>query len=135
MLLFICIIILIVGIIIYKINSKKYYSNGVEIFSISLTIISIVTLISSIVIIMVTYIDIKGQVSSHQEQYNILNYQVENNMYDNDFEYGKKELMTEVGNWNAWLASKKALQRDFWIGIYIPNIYDDLELIDYSNMA
>lgn len=26
-------------------------------------------------------------------------------------------------------------ERDFWIGVYIPNVYEQFEFIDYSNMS
>lgn len=59
-------------------------------------------------------------------------YQYENDLYDNDNDVGKKELMTEIQDFNASLVWHKRLQRDAWVGIYVPNIYDDLEVIDIS---
>lgn len=59
-------------------------------------------------------------------------YQYENNFYNNDNDVGKKELMTEIQNFNSSLVWHKRLQRDAWVGIYVPNIYDDLEVIDIS---
>ena len=53
----------------------------------------------------------------------------ENNLYDNDNDIGKKELMDEIREWNGDLAYRKAIQRNFWVGIYYPNIYDNLEFI------
>lgn len=87
----------------------------------------------SIIVLLTSYIGIDAQVCATQEKYDVLSYQVENNFYDNDNEYGKKELMAEVSKWNQEMASGKELQRDFWVGVYVPNVYDQFELIDYSN--
>ena len=51
-------------------------------------------------------------------------------MYDNDNEIGKKELMNQIQEWNEDLAWYKANQKDFWIGIFIPNVFDQFEFIN-----
>ena len=53
----------------------------------------------------------------------------ENNLYDNDNDIGKKELMDEIHEWNGNLAYCKKIQRNFWVGIYYPNVYDNFEFI------
>lgn len=32
--------------------------------------------------------------------------------------------------WNTDLAFKKEAQRDFWVGIFYPNIYDEIDFIE-----
>lgn len=64
-----------------------------------------------------------------QQEYISLVYQAENNLYENDNDYGKKELANQIQNWNQTISRNKANQRNFWIGIFVPNIYDELELI------
>ena len=59
----------------------------------------------------------------------MLVYQYDNNFYNNDNEVGKYELVKSIQEWNEDLAYKKRLQRNFWIGIYYPNIYDQFEFI------
>lgn len=70
---------------------------------------------------------IKAQI---QQRYESLTYQLNNNLYDNDNDIGKKELFTEIRNYNESIAYNKEVQDDFWIGIFYPNIYDEFELID-----
>lgn len=62
----------------------------------------------------------------------ILEYQVENDLYDNDNDLGKKELYSEIEDYNSTIVKGKAMQNDFWYGIFYPDIYDHLEPIDYK---
>lgn len=62
----------------------------------------------------------------------ILEYQLENDLYDNDNDIGKKELYSEIEDYNSTVIKGKRMQRDFWYGIFYPNIYDCLEPIDYK---
>lgn len=73
--------------------------------------------------------NISGKKESFQKRYEVLQYQIDHNMYDNDNEYGKKALYDDISSWNVDLAYKKQAQRDFWIGIFYPNIYDDFDYI------
>lgn len=76
-----------------------------------------------------SYIGTDASIAKWETQYESLTYQLENNLYDNDNDIGKKELMDEIREWNEDLAYHKAIQRNFWVGIYYPNIYDNLEFI------
>lgn len=75
------------------------------------------------------YIGTDASIAKWETQYESLTYQLENNLYDNDNDIGKKELMDEIREWNGNLAYHKEIQRNFWVGIYYPNIYDNLEFI------
>lgn len=76
-----------------------------------------------------SYIGTDASIAKWETQYESLTYQLENNLYDNDNDIGKKELMDEIREWNEDLAYCKEIQRNFWIGIYYPNVYDNLEFI------
>lgn len=60
----------------------------------------------------------------------ILEYQLENDLYDNNI--GKRELYSEIEDYNSTIIKGKRMQRDFWYGIFYPDIYDCLEPIDYK---
>lgn len=66
----------------------------------------------------------------YRQRYNLLIYQFENNLYDNDNDFGKKELYDEIRDWNEELAWGKIAQRNIWIGWFYPNIYDEFEFIE-----
>ena len=71
-------------------------------------------------------------IETNKQIYNSLTYQLENNLYDNDNDIGKKELYNQVQEWNTDLAKRKRLQRNFWVGIFYPNIYDNFDFIKYG---
>lgn len=83
----------------------------------------------SLVIIGINHLGTDATIAKCQVQYESLTYQYENNFYDNDNDIGKYELVQQIEKWNTSLAYHKAAQRDFWLGIYYPNIYDDWEFI------
>lgn len=75
-------------------------------------------------------IGLNGKIAKNQQRYNSLVYQLENNLYDNDNDLGKKELYDQIQDWNEDLAEGKALQRDIWVGAFYPNIYDEFDFIE-----
>ena len=86
-------------------------------------------IVISLCIMACNYIGIDAKVAGYQKRYGALTYQYENDFYDNDNDVGKKELVSEIQYWNSDLAYRKTIQRDFWVGIYYPNVYDQFEFI------
>ena len=71
-----------------------------------------------------------GLIALNQQRYESLTYQLENNLYDNDNDLGKKELYDQIQTWNEDLAEGKAMQHDIWVGAFYPNIYDEFDFIE-----
>ena len=82
-----------------------------------------------LVVIIVNNVGVEASIESNKQRYDSLVYQAENNMYDNDNDLGKKELVNQIQEWNEDLASGKALQDDFWVGIFYADIYDEFDFI------
>lgn len=97
---------------------------------VTISAIGIFGIIASFVILAINYIGIDGHIARMNTRYETLIYQYENDIYDNDNDLGKRELMVDIQNWNEDLSSGREDQRDFWIGIYVPNIYDQFEFIE-----
>ena len=125
MLFWIFLVLLIIGVVTLFIVSDDYIPMSASIFAVGLfgVIISVIVLCGS-------YIGIDGDVKKDQVRYDSLTYQYENCFYDNDNDIGKKELMSEIQSWNEDLAWYKTNQRNLWIGIYIPNVYDQFDFIE-----
>ena len=92
--------------------------------------VGVLAAVLSVAIFADCHIGVDGYVSQMNTRYEMLTYQYENDIYDNDNDLGKRELMTDIQDWNEDLANYKAIQDDFWIGIYIPDIYDQFEFIE-----
>ena len=125
MLFLIFLTLLIVGVGMMLTISDDYIPMSAGIFAIGLF-----GVIASVVVLCVNYIGIDGDVERNQVRYDSLMYQHENYLYDNDNDVGKKELMSEIQSWNEDIAWGKTMQRNTWIGIYIPNIYDQFDFIE-----
>ena len=94
-----------------------------------LTTMSGIAIVISIAIMANSYIHADANVAKYQKRYESLTYQYENDFYNNDNDVGKYELVSQIEYWNTDLAYRKTIQRDFWLGIYYPNIYDQFEFI------
>ena len=90
-----------------------------------------IALIVICIILAVNYIGIDGDIAAYEKRYESLVYQYVNDIYDNDNDLGRRELMKDIEKWNYDLARKQTNQDDFWIGIFYPNIYDDFKFIEY----
>ena len=125
MLFLIFLTLLLVGVAMLFIASDDYILMSAGIFA-----IGFLSVIASVVVFCVNYIGIDGNVERNQVRYDSLMYQYENCLYDNDNDVGKKGLMSEIQSWNEDLAWHKTMQRDPWIGIYIPDVYDQFDFIE-----
>ena len=123
MLFWIWLILFIIGFIIALIDGWEDFGAGISAFSLICLIIAGLFLIGC-------HVGVNGRTAKLQARYDSLVYQYENDIYDNDNDLGKREMMEDIQRWNEDLAANQKNQHDFWIGIYIPNIYDQFEFIE-----
>ena len=73
--------------------------------------------------------NLEAKIAKNEQIYDSLVYQLENELYENDNDLGKKELYNQIQEWNKDLAYRQHAQDDFWSGIFYPNIHDQFEYI------
>ena len=83
-----------------------------------------------LVVIIVKNTNVDAYVAENQMRYEMLVYQYANDIYDNDNDLGKRDLMEDIQKWNEDLAYHRKAQDDFWVGIFYPNVYDQFEFIE-----
>lgn len=133
MILWISIFVTVICLVIFIISSNKYDGAWDAIGAISL-VFSIIafalsTVLGGISIIARTGAD--AYLASMQEKRSALVYQLENDIYDNDNDLGKKELYSEITEYNCDVAEGKIKQNNIWVRNLYCNVYDELELIEF----
>ena len=120
----------IIGVCIFKYVVPYYYKySDLKSFCINMAITSGTIFAVLLFVISMVHIVAPRDIAEHQVTYESLSYQMESNMYDNDNDIGKKELLDQVTEYNIDVQKHKALQRNFWVGIFYPNIWDQFETI------
>ena len=116
--------------VIITIAGFVLFTYDLENLGIAISVNGIFGIIASVVVLAINYIGIDGYIARMNTRYESLVYQYENDIYDNDNDLGKRDLMEDIQRWNEDLAANQKNQHDFWIGIYIPDIYDQFEYIE-----
>lgn len=147
MLFLLCLIVLIIGIGLVVVGNKKWfdtrnenkvrkflYQNDDTIENSGWVTVVVSGFIMAIMIIVFVsnYIGINAQVEKTKERYNAITYKVESDACCDEFGLLNKEVIDEIQDWNESITYHKNIQKDFWIGIFIPNVYDQFETIDYT---
>ena len=127
MLFWLFVIIAVVSFVLILISIEKDW-DWEDVFGFSM-VLSIICIVASLCVIASNYTGIDAEIEKYNIRYEMLVYQYDNDFYNNDNEVGKYELVKSIQEWNEDLAYKKRIQRNFWIGIYYPNIYDQFEFI------
>lgn len=114
------------------------YSDFLNILGILCGIFAVLSFIAFVIFgfwALVENVGVEGSVAAMAERYESLKYQAENNIYDNDNDIGKRELVTEIQKWNEDLATGKTLYDNFWVGIFYPKaLYENFEPISMSTI-
>jgi hypothetical protein len=114
-------------------DNTKYDTDWLKIIGLIIVGVTVVAISISGFVMIDSYGDAEAMVAQNHKRYESLVYQLENNLYDNDNDLGKKELYNEIREWNEDLAYYQNIQDSFWLGIYYPNVFDQFEFIELGN--
>lgn len=83
-------------------------------------------------ILAIAFLSAPAERAALEAEYEVLSWEVANDVYTDggDDVVGKKELYNNVREWNKSLAANQMAERNFWYGIFVPNIYGDLKPIE-----
>lgn len=124
-------IILAIAVIGLFVASKTILSNDIVYYvSAFIGAFAGIAAIVMFIVIIIANVGNDGYIAKMNTRYDHLVYQYENELYENDNDVGKRELMADIQSWNEDLANHQVAQDDFWIGIFNPDIYDQFEFIE-----
>lgn len=128
-------LLIVVAIICMVLASRfdEYDYDGVYLFYLIMGVMCTFAITAILIISIVVNVGEDGYLTKKQQEYESLVYQLENNLYDNDNDLGKKQLYDQIQEYNSNIAFGKKMQDNLWIGIMVEDIYDELELIKYNN--
>ena len=119
-------IVVCLGLAVYV--EKRFHDYSVPFLMIAS--VGFIVAIIMLIVIIVKNTNVDAYVAENQMRYEMLVYQYENDIYDNDNDLGKRDLMEDIQEWNEDLAYYRKAQDDFWVGIFHPNVYDQFEFIE-----
>ena len=133
MILWISIIIAIIGFVLFAVSFNKCSCiwDAINVISIVLAILFGASSAILGAIAVSASVGSESYLASMQEKRSSLVYQLENDIYDNDNDLGKKELYSEITEYNCDVAEGKIKQNNIWVYNLYCNVYDELELIEF----
>ena len=133
MVLWISIFVTVICLVIFIISDNKYGGawDAISAISLALSITAFVLSIGLGGVSIVARAGADAYLASMQEKRSALVYQLKNDIYDNDNDLGKKELYSEITEYNCDVAEGKIKQNNIWVYNIYPNVYDELELIEF----
>lgn len=122
------------GALMWYVGDKQYWE-ALNLCGIATTLIATVVFIGMLFIVLIAHTDVEGYLEANRERYDALVYKVESTTCRDEFGFLNKEVIDEVQEWNESVRANKARQKDLWVGIFYPNIYDEFETIDYNQFV
>lgn len=88
------------------------------------------TLVLAIMLVFMAfnYVGNDGDIAQKNEHRDFLVAQYATGVYEGSV-YSQYNLLQQIDSWNCKLKKMQALTHDYWVGIFIPNYWDDLEYI------
>ena len=120
------IILFVVGIILYEVFEFELLGEIV-------TAISGFAILISLFLIIGEYATMDSYLEKTREQFKAITFIIESDACRDGFGLLNKEVIDEIQEWNKDVRFYQNIQDNFWLGIYYPNVFDELETIDYES--
>lgn len=101
-------------------------------FGVVISFIGVVWFLVAGLILLLTQTNVAAYRQVNAEKYKALVYKLESEACRDQFGLLNKEIIDEVQRWNVKVTYYKAMEDNFWVGIYYPDVYGDLGTIDYE---
>ena len=111
--------------VIFAILAKVLFDRNSDVPCLICAVISLLTGVAALIAVIVAVgvnLCAVGARAEKQQIYSSLLYQLGDRLYENDNDVGKKELYSEITDWNAEIARGKEMQHSLWVGIFYPDI-------------
>lgn len=114
-------------------NRFLYYNDeSIRIAGWITSVLSGVVALVMLICIICAHTNVEARLEENREVYNALTYKMESTSCRDEFGFLSKEVIDEVQDWNQDVRYYQSAQDDFWVGIFIPNVYDEFKTIDYE---
>ncbi len=131
MIFWLCVIILVVGIIMTIVASRKDWI-GVGLLCLITSVLDGIAIIIMTICLCITYSTADANIVRNEEIYKAITYKVESEACRDEFGLLSKKVIDEVQEWNKDVLYYQNVQDDFWVGIFYPDVFDRFETIDYT---
>jgi len=125
MLLWIFVILLIGGIIYWKFIDD----NG---FAFAAMVIGVGGLMVCVPIAIGAHALVDGDLLEFQNYRQSIEYKLDSGLYEDEFGVNDKEIINEIRFYNECVINRQRYIGNFWIGIFNPDDFAELEIIDYD---
>lgn len=105
---------------------------GFQVAGVTTVFLSGVAILICVTFLINQFLGVNARIEQKRENYRAIAYKVESGACRDDLGLLNKEVVDEIQEWNEDIVYYQNVQRDFWIGIFYPNVYDDFETIDYE---
>lgn len=132
------IILFVVGIIFatieffYETYFDRWGSETLSTIAVVCIITGLIALVCAIIVLTINYFGYKATRQTNIETYKALTYKAESGACRDQFGLLSKDVLDEIQNWNEEVTHYKAMEDNFWLGIFYPDVYGDLGTIDYE---
>ena len=119
-----------VGVVLLNVGHrfKRLRRAGLDDVGADMTVIFGFIMIFALIAMAIEYIGVDAEIAKKQQHRDFLITQYKTGIYDGSV-YSQYNLLQQIDDWNCELAKKQKLTHDYWVGIFVPDYWDNLDYI------